>query len=167
MHGGGQRWVCRACGANNMLTSQECFRCRALRVDPSALTSIPIRPPQQVYQAPPDLYAVPVAPKTDVCAILSVVFGAVSLLFFCVGGWYFAVAGLVLGLVSLARLRNNPRLTGLPMAIIGVILSSVPLAWALIVIMALGQAFSAAFAPPPRNQFPDPPGSMSQPSSYR
>lgn len=74
----------------------------------------------------PVLMTVASETQNDTCATLSVVFGVLGLLFFCLWGWVFGIVGLTLGIVSLVRLRRNPRLDGMPVAVAGIALSSIP-----------------------------------------
>jgi hypothetical protein len=67
---------------------------------------------------------------TDVCAILTLVFGAVSLLLLGLSGFLFgvpsavlAVAALCLGITALYRRALNRRLNGMPLAVLGLVLS--------------------------------------------
>lgn len=69
--------------------------------------------------------------RTDPCAVMSIIFGTLSLLLFCFFGWLFGLAGLILGIVSLQRLKQHDQLTGAPMAITGIVLSSLAVAFSL------------------------------------
>ena len=88
-------------------------------------------PPPPPQSAPFPLYQpvhVAPAPTTDVCSVLSVVFGGVSVALFCFFGWVFGLAAVVLGIVGLVRQKSNPALSGAPMAVIGIVLGAIPLA---------------------------------------
>lgn len=72
--------------------------------------------------------AAPASPQRyDTCAILSVIFGGVSWLFCLFGGGLFASAAVVLGILSLGRLKSDRSLGGFPMAVTGLALSVIPL----------------------------------------
>jgi len=86
----------------------------------------------------------PINPNTEACAKLSVVFGGIAFVLFRWGVsglpeiaralyhvvyWFSGVAGLVLGIISLLRLRANPRLSGRRAARIGIALSVAPVAF--------------------------------------
>ena len=59
----------------------------------------------------------------DVCAILSLVFGIMGLFSFCcILSWFADIAALVLGGVSISRIKGDPNLDGKSMAIIGIVL---------------------------------------------
>lgn len=114
------RWVCPGCRANNFMTAQQCFRCHAPR--PSrhlAERPAPVIPQQQ----PP-----PVRPaaKTDLCAVLANAFGFLSLL---VLPLVFGAAALILGGVSIARIKDNPLLKGKPQAYLGGALGGISILW--------------------------------------
>jgi hypothetical protein len=80
---------------------------------------------------------------------VSLVFGLLSLTFACTYGLAFiaAVLSVVFGMVSLLRLSGNPRLGGRGMAIAGITLSAVPLAvgiYLLVTTMQIQAAHNAA-----------------------
>lgn len=93
---------------------------------------VPYQQPQAPTHYQPPAYEQPWQPpaeaRTDVCGILSVVFGGVGVLFCPL---VFSIAGLVLGIVSLYRVKELG-LKGKPLAIIGTSLSGAGLAWGLI-----------------------------------
>jgi len=71
--------------------------------------------------------AAPVASKTDVCAVLSLLFGGLSILFL---ACMFGPAALLLGVVSLVRIGDNPGLKGKEMAVAGLCIGLASTAWA-------------------------------------
>lgn len=84
----------------------------------------PAQPPYATC-APP-VYAQS-SSKADTCAILSAVFGGISLVFMCLGAWSFGFPAIVLGWVSLVRQKKDPLLTGRPLAVTGIVLGAIPL----------------------------------------
>lgn len=97
---------------------------------------------------PPPAYTASAAEKTDICALLSTIFGGLGMLFFCFLGWLFALPGMILGVVSLVRQRRDPTLGGRVLAIVGIALSGVVLAWALFWLVLFTWA---ALTPTPRS----------------
>ena len=90
-------------------------------------------PPPQAYP----VYVPVSTTKTDPCAVLAMVFGVLGLVFFCLFGWAFGLVGVVLGIVSLVRIRQHPELDGAPLAIAGIGLSVIPLAAGIWLLMAM------------------------------
>jgi hypothetical protein len=70
-------------------------------------------------------------------AILATVFGGIGFAQLCFFGWAFGLAAMILGMVSLARLRRDPYLTGQAMAVIGIGLGAVPVIWTVACTVAL------------------------------
>jgi hypothetical protein len=84
-------------------------------------------------------------PPTEICAVLSTVFGALGLVFFCFGGGLWGVMGLIMAVISGFRMRGSPgefRGTGLLVA--GTLMSALSLA---IAVLSWGM-FAALFNPP-------------------
>lgn len=106
---------------------------------PPAYQPQPYQQSQPMYQQQP----AEVVKTTDACAILSVVFGGLGIGLMCFG-WFFAIPGLILGIISMVRIRSNPRLSGMPMAITGTALSAVPIAWGIWLMLAVSYAVSTA-----------------------
>lgn len=73
------------------------------------------------------------AGKTDILALLSLIFGAAGLLLFGSIGWLIGVAGFILGLIALKK--KTPNRT---MAILGVVFGGIAVLVGLLVIVALG-----------------------------
>jgi hypothetical protein len=95
-------------------------------------------------------------PKTDVCAIVSLVFGGISsLTVMCCLLWPItwgtAPLGLILGIVSLYRTKTDPNLTGRGLAWGGIALSVIPaLMMAIyILISAFSHGATQEVSPPP------------------
>lgn len=65
-------------------------------------------------------------PKMDVCAILSVVFGAIGMISFCFP-WPWCILGMVMAGISLYRIAHEEQLTGRGMAWGGFWLSLIPM----------------------------------------
>jgi hypothetical protein len=124
---------CPACGYFLSAFEKTCPRCELIRQKQSASISAPTPqanplppPPLGTYGTPSAANAVqpppassfdptlsfdaPVQPATtDLCAVLSVVLGGLGVLFL---SCLFGPAALILGVVSLVRLKDNPNLKG-------------------------------------------------------
>lgn len=88
-------------------------------------------PPPGAQVIPPAYSQSPYASTvTDRCAVLSAVIGGLSLAFLYRFGWLFSIVSIVLGVISLGRIRANPQLSGRGMAILGTALSVPALIWA-------------------------------------
>lgn len=133
--------ACPRCGAPAYLEADTCLQCEHRF---RSQFRPPAPPEYQPQQLPP---LVPFARKTDPFALVAFVLGIVSIPLMCSGGTIAAIAALCIGAVSLFRIREDHRLGGLGYAITGMVLSLIPIMWAVILALSLLAAKSTAATP--------------------
>jgi hypothetical protein len=101
--------------------------------------------PQGLFPPPP-LQAIGGGQRTDICALLSTIFGAIGLLVSLYGGWILAIAGLILGIVSHFRLREDPALRGVGLKNCGLALSLLAILFPILAFIGLTQLGRSANA---------------------